>query len=252
MDLVKQEYGFMPSTLRTPYFVGYHIQLGVVLSGNMVGRAQIDGVDVEHVLARSIRPHLPLDIGRDQEGDLVWISESNGCLPNPPVILDFGQHEFPHANSSEEKLEIENKSFQLVRSKIPSLVSVLAKPKPYIYISGLIGIALIFLGLSFTAEGPGSSKPADVVANAQAEDPAVLLSPEEAALNFVTQGDVPGINAPEGLTEDALSAVVVSRSGEIVLVDIHLMAEGGLTTFATLLLQKTGTTWRIREVYDSR
>jgi hypothetical protein len=64
------------------------------------------------------------------------------------------------------------------------------------------------------------------------------------------QGDVPGIDAPEGLSEDSLSAVVVSRSGEIVLVDIHLMAEGGLTTFATLLLQKTGTTWRIREVYD--
>lgn len=242
----------MSSTFRNPYFVGYQIQLGVVLSGNMVGRAQINGVDVEHVLARSIRPHTPFDIGRDQEGDLVWISESNGFLPNAPVILNFGQHELPDAKSTEEKLENENKSFQLVRSKIHSLASVLAKPKPYVYISGLIGIALVFLGLSFTTGGPSSSTPVDVVANTEAEDPDVLLSPEEAALNFVTQGDVPGINAPEGLTEDALSAVVVSRSGEIVLVDIHLMAEGGLTTFATLLLQKAGTTWRIREVYDPR
>jgi hypothetical protein len=49
-----------------------------------------------------------------------------------------------------------------------------------------------------------------------------------------------------------LSALVVSSSGEIVLIDVQADLPEGLTTFATLLLQKSGTAWRIREVFDPR
>jgi hypothetical protein len=167
----------MSSTLRNLFIVGYHIEHGVVICGSMVGRAQIDGVEVEHTLARSLRPHIPIDIARDLEGDLVWISKSNGFLPNPPLILDIGQHEFPDAVDTEEKLEKAHNSFHLVFSKIPSLVSMLAKPKPHFYIAGLIGIALVFLGLSFTAKGPSSSTPAAPVATAQTQNSSVLQSP---------------------------------------------------------------------------
>jgi hypothetical protein len=45
---------------------------------------------------------------------------------------------------------------------------------------------------------------------------------------------------------------VTSRSGDIVLVDVYASKPSGQKTFATVLLQKSGTQWRMREVFDAR
>ncbi|MDH6422522.1 hypothetical protein [Aurantimicrobium minutum] len=76
--------------------------------------------------------------------------------------------------------------------------------------------------------------------------------PESAAIAFVLKGEVEGVTPDEDDQASDFQATVVSQSGEIVLVDVLRNEAGGLTTFATLLLQKSGTTWRIREVFDPR
>lgn len=88
--------------------------------------------------------------------------------------------------------------------------------------------------------------------NSDPEETTQLSEPTEAAIEFVVSGQVPGLVVPEDATRDSLQATVVSTSGDIVLVDVQAQLNDGLTTFATLLLQKSGTAWRIREVFDPR
>ena len=61
--------------------------------------------------------------------------------------------------------------------------------------------------------------------------------------------EVPSQGAENG-PQSALDGRVVSRNGDIVLVELTLTA-AGKTTIATLLLQKVESGWRTRDVFDS-
>jgi hypothetical protein len=142
------------------------------------------------------------------------------------------------------------------RNFLHTLVNTLSQRRLLVLTSAVTGVILVFLGLVIsgtpTNSTAASTDESSISPTSQIPKPDKVSEPTEAAIDFVLGGQVPGLTIPGDLTRDSLSATVVSTSGEIVLVDVQAEQPEGLTTFATLLLQKSGATWRIREVFDPR
>lgn len=209
-----------------------------------------------HVLSFCAQPSLPIDVGRNEDGDLVWVSRPstednsiptlNGTPPlpitfDPPEITIYPEPEFPG-----------------VRERFLDSVSRhLSRRRLLVVGSALVGVMLVFLGLGITStpmnmQGIDSITAPLSIQSPQPSESVSVMEPTEAAIGFVLGGEVSGLVIPDDVTQDSVSATIVSTSGEIVLVDVHATLPEGLTTFATLLLQKSGTAWRIREVFDPR
>lgn len=243
-------------TAQQTYLVGYRIEPGSNGRSMMHGTAHLDGDPVEHVLTVCAQPHNPVDVGRNSDGDLVWVSEEDDLTTSiPPLatvlepVLSFDPEVLP------QELEIEHELGKR-RSLVLALTDRISQRKMILIVAGVVGALLVFFGLSFTSQPSkidGSLE--QLAAPGSSESPVLvdqLTAPTEAAIEFVVSGQVPGLVIPENASRDALQATVVSTSGEIVLVDVQAQQNDGLTTFATLLLQKSGTAWRIREVFDPR
>ncbi len=244
--------------LRTPQdlLVGYRIEPGSSGLSTMRGTAFIDGENIEHELTVCAQPHNPIDVGRNEDGDLVWVSEKDDLKTSlPPLatmcepVVSFNPEELPL------ELEIENDLVER-RGLVLALRDRISQRKTLVIVAGFVGALLVFLGLSLTSPTSMTGNSADQkVATDTSAIPVQVdqpTEPTEAAIDFVVSGQVPGLVIPEHASRDTLQASVVSTSGEIVLVDVQAQLNDGLTTFATLLLQKSGTAWRIREVFDPR
>ena len=214
------------------------------------GTALIDGVEVTHNLSLCVQPGVAIDIGRSPDGDLVWVSELSdqvGLLPSPQLFapLEYSPElvkEPAQAVNFEEIMEGEHKLFPVVaRYRKPALFAAGA-------VVVVLGITLFLPRSQSTTQAselPRESTSTETAAPAE-------LDPASAAISFVLKGELAGLSIPPDAQESDFSASVVSQSGEIVLVDVMHNDATGLTTFATLLLQKSGTAWRIREVFDPR
>ena len=111
------------------------------------------------------------------------------------------------------------------------------------------------IGVPTTARTPSSpsmtASPAEADANVEA-DALVEADAVTYAIAEVTSGragDAGMDNDGAGVIDGAVSGRVVSRNGDIVLVEVS-MAKADTKTFATLLLQKTEGGWRTRDVFD--
>lgn len=238
------------------YLVGYRIEPGSSGRSTIHGTAQIEGEPVDHVITVCARPHNPVDAGRNADGDLVWVSENDDLSTSvPPLatvlepVLSYDPEVLP------PELESEHGRGER-RGLILAFTKRISQKKMILIASGFVGASLVILGLNLTSPPPktGTSAEQNVAIDSSA-GPVVgdqPTEPTEAAIDFVVSGQVPGLVIPEHASRDALQATVVSTSGEIVLVDVQAQLNEGLTTFATLLLQKSGTAWRIREVFDPR
>ena len=235
--------------------VGYLVDPGFHHQNEFLGTAVIDGKPNQHLLRICTPPHEFIDVGRNEDGDLVWISEHKGERHPIPELsaTPLLPLSFDPPNNEDDLVEVAPTTPRALRS----VTGMLSRRRVLVLSSAVSGVLLVFVGLGLTA------RPADSIAisphnngeSIQASNqpiPGPADEPTEAALDFVVEGKVPGISVPEGLSRDSLSATVVSTSGEIVLVDVQADQPEGLTTFATLLLQKSGTAWRIREVFDPR
>ena len=80
----------------------------------------------------------------------------------------------------------------------------------------------------------------------------LVQTAEEAAIEFVYSGAAAMPMTLDDVAVGDLTAVVMSRSGDLVLVEVTQKNSAEMTKIATLLLQKTEATWRIREVFDSQ
>ena len=238
------------------YLVGYQIEPSSSGRSTMRGTTQIDGDPVVHVLTVCAQTHNPVDVGRSSDGDLVWISVKDDITTLiPPLatvlkpVLSYDPEIPPLELDSENELGER-------RSLVLALTDRISQRKMILIVAGFVGTLLVFLGLSLTSPTPKTVNSAEQnVAEGSSEGPVDVqqpTKPTEAAIDFVVSGKVPGVVIPENASRDSLQATVVSTSGEIVLVDVQAQLNDGLTTFATLLLQKTGTAWRIREVFDPR
>ena len=236
--------------------VGYVVDADLPDATDILGSFEINGEQVQHLLTICAQPEDPIDLGRSEDGDLVWVSVNSGethTLPvlstTPSLALSFDPPQSDY--SQEDKLPSSQRKY------LHNIVGSLSQRRVLIGASALAGVILVIVGLGITAPQPHSAAArqelqAETPDSSATADPDLNLEPTEAAINFVLAGKVPGIAIPDGITREALNATVVSTSGEIVLVDVQADQSEGLTTFATLLLQKSGTAWRIREVFDPR
>lgn len=235
--------------------VGYVVDPDLRNATEVVGSAEINGEYAQHLLMICAQPEHPIDLGRNEDGDLVWVSFHNGETHTLPVLSSSPALALSFDPPQEEYAEDELLSNQ--RKYLHTVMGSLTQRRLLVGASALAGVILVLVGLGITAPPPHSTtvSPEQQVVTTDSSvvvDPDLKIEPTEAAIDFVLEGKVPGIAIPDGISREALKATVVSTSGEIVLVDVQADQPEGLTTFATLLLQKSGTAWRIREVFDPR
>ncbi|MEY2698191.1 MAG: hypothetical protein RL720_147 [Actinomycetota bacterium] len=230
--------------------VGYLVTSRRVSDLNFVGTATVNGDTIEHELTLGARPHNAFDVGRNADGDLVWISLQSAAQEesSSQLSLSSGLKTFEWNPEGDVDVVDEPKP---PPKKLVTLLN--ANRRTVMFALGVVCV-LVVVGVSIPAAN--NTTVSAVAPTAQpTSSPQEIREPhdpEGAAINFVLTGQVSGISVPAGVNPSDFSATVVSQSGEIVLVDVQLQTEAGLTTFATLLLQKSGTAWRIREVFDPR
>ncbi len=220
------------------HIIGYNAELPETLSSRFRATAIIDGIEVSHTLSPVIKPHRPIDVGRSQDGDLIWVTEMESDVSvfaqshyDPPVIPYEAQVVAPVFEPSLAK-------------KILALLS--QRKQVLLFAVGVFGFCVVSVSVFPFTESRSTLPPA-----VSKTTPAVTTElPEQAAINFVKSGQVEGFSVLEEDPNAELTAHVVSQSGEIVLVEISALKDSGETTFATLLLQRAGSAWRIRQVFD--
>jgi hypothetical protein len=243
------------TTRNQSHLIGYLVEPASHKLGEFTGTAEMNAEPIEHLLTSCAQPGFPIDVGRNEHGDLVWVSErvvGSEIIPSlsadPLLATTFDP---PRS----ELLEDEELP-QLRRNSVQEIVRALSQRRVLVFASAVLGAVLVGVGLGLTSTPSNSTEAmSDTAPKAvftQQPDPGNELEPTQAAIEFVLGGEVPGFTLPSGVSRDSLTATVVSTSGEIVLVDVQADQAEGLTTFATLLLQKSGTAWRIREVFDPR
>lgn len=221
------------------------------------GSALISGEKVEHLLSISSKPEMVCDVGRNTDGDLVWVSPHDPLANDPEPQLWSLFNSTTEVSYDPSETEMSHSSHDLTHSAemVHSLWEKLKQHRSKALFAVGVTSVLLLGGFLLPTSGSSPSHAKNEVSSTPTSSslrnvPAQNAS--EAAIDFVVEGKIPGITVPEGLSRDSLSATVVSTSGEIVLVDVQADHPEGLTTFATLLLQKSGTAWRIREVFDPR
>ena len=114
---------------------------------------------------------------------------------------------------------------------------------------GLVLLAILLGGIG----GTGSGAPAEAGLTTSAPQPVIREQASEDPVGYA----IAEVQAGRviGLEDDSSSSAVVegkvlSRNGEIVLVEVTRVA-GDKKTFATLLLQKMEGGWRTRDVFDA-
>lgn len=248
----------MNASSSTRQILGYQVLNYSVSADFLHGEAELNGEVISHLLSRGIRRENPIDVGRDENNELVWIHseepvEKHTFSPaveesvrRVPSLFDPPQEVIQ--NAPKDPMEMEE-----MPSGIHPIRDVVRRVPRKVFFAAGVAVVLTAVGVSVVgAPGPEQhSMPlATEYPSAQAPQPA--SEPEQAAIDFVLSGQIEGVSVTLTTTRENLSAHVVSRSGEIVLVEVQEEAEGNLTTFATLLLQKSGATWRIRQVFDPR
>lgn len=237
------------------HIIGYLVEPDSHNHGEFTGTAEIDGEPIVHLLTTCAQPGIPIDVGRNENGDLVWVSErgtGRQVIPalsaNPSLAMTFD----PPRSEQIEGVELP----EIPRNPVQVFVGALSRRRVLVIASAVSGVVLVVVGLGLTSTPTNSTEAMSEIAptamSTLQPDPAQVMEPTQAAIEFVLAGQVPGFSLPSGVSRESLTATVVSTSGEIVLVDVQADQAEGLTTFATLLLQKSGTAWRIREVFDPR
>jgi hypothetical protein len=238
--------------------LGYHVTHFSPHADILHGEAEMGGEHVTHLLSRGIRREDACDVGRDDNNELIWIHQEGGeevqtmppVMParayTPPTLFEQPQEH----NSSRESLADLSPSVNAIKF---SAREVLGRIPRKVYFATGVAIVATCVGLNLMGASGTDQKVVALATDAHSEKPLVAASePEQAAIDFVLTGQVEGVVIDADVSKDKITAHVVSRSGEIVLVEVQEENEGNLTTFATLLLQKSGATWRIRQVFDPR
>lgn len=218
--------------------IGYNADLLEIFSSRFRATAVICGVEVSHTLSPIIKPHRPIDVGRSQDSDLVWVTEVDADISvftqkqyDPPIIPIDTQKSAPVFEESFTKKVFS----ELLKRKKVMLFSV--------GVFVLCALAIFVFPL-FGSRNEVPQAGSEII-------PTVTTDlPEQAAIDFVRSGQIKGFSLLEEDPTAELSAHVVSQSGEIVLVEISAEKDSGEITFATLLLQRIESEWRIRQVLD--
>lgn len=122
-----------------------------------------------------------------------------------------------------------------------------------------VGMAVVVLALALIpprdsakpSAVPGVTTTAPNVGSTTHVQPDVA-DPQSASIELALTGAIAGLGNMQGVSRSAIKATVTSRAGDIVLMEISVTKPSGLTAFATVLLQKVGSQWRMRQIVDER
>lgn len=251
----------MKTTAGSTYLLGYTTQPFTHYSREIHGSAKVAGNEIQHVISLCFSEGTLCDVGRNSEGELMWISEettqkrearptqpdaetqsfSFETIYDPPVATALSQA----TTDSEEQ----DKTPIVSRSRW-EFVRTACRDKRIVFAVAGAGFVVAFATFVLVPRPDSTSEEVTAVPHASSTAFHKPVDPAQAAIDFIVSGRVEGYVLPEDNSVQDLHAEVISTSGEVVLVEVTQTQEGQLTKFATLLLQKTGTTWRIREVYD--
>lgn len=248
----------MNPALTSRNLLGYHITHFSAYADILHGEVELCGELVTHALSRGIRRDNACDVGRDDNNELIWIhpvareaehtvtAELKATEYVPPTLFEQPREYIstsePLPDLSPSKNDHKFNVWEVLR-RIPRKV----------YFAAGVAIVATCVGLSFIGSSPSDSTLVSLSTEMEGNEPPITVSePEQAAIDFVLSGQVEGASINAEVSQATLTSHVVSRSGEIVLVEVQQEIEGNLTTFATLLLQKSGAAWRIRQVFDPR
>jgi hypothetical protein len=233
--------------------------------GQWVGAAIINGE--RQVQRLSMTAELgAVDVGRSPSGELLFVlpleSPGNAKLP---ATLEAGTYPrffdpVPQRQLATEASAQPRPSATVwsrvrdVSAYLESLRGQIAQPSRRIVIVSII-VGVIIVGVTSLLSRTSGEHPqaaATSLPSLSALPETAMSDPVGASIAFAAAGELPALGDISGLPRSAFTAVVTSRSGDIVLVDVYASKPSGQKTFATVLLQKSGTQWRMREVFDAR
>ena len=239
-----------------------------------MGSGTIAGERIVHRLALSAEPGA-VDVGRLRNGELLFVlpdvsfalETSTETALNKPVLQNHIPRFFDPAPSPElEEPRVAVAEPAPASLGIPDALRVLADrmrvrivavPRRVVVSGVVVLVAAVALGFLMTPSGSHSQtaptpQPSQGLSGERAAGDAAPSDPIAASITFAQAGELPALGDIAGLPRSAFTAVINSRSGDIVLIDVYVNKPSGQKTFATVLLQKAGTQWRMREVFDAR
>lgn len=256
-------------------WIGY--ALGRSLPGNagVVGVATISGQRelhrlVAHLAGDSV--HEALDVGRDASGAVVWVMPVDQRSPSSAGLLRAREYlavvpsgEVPEHEAAPDfggQVVTRNSSHSRaggVRGLVTGAVQwMLAHRRPLLFAAGVgvVCLTLVLVALPSTerTQGELSSSVSSAEGQAQPDSPqeAVPPSAESVARSFVASGGVDSLTGGAAVPESAVMVDTLSVVGEMCLERVTVTAAARDTKSATLLLQKSGAGWQVRDVFERR
>lgn len=259
-------------------------QLGRALPGGRghIAVATLDGKRVIQSLSR-LESAQARDVGRDAQGRVVWLSDvvseaGTESVASPEVSGDrtevvplsrlFRPVEYSPPKNVQDVSDYRHQqvvqgdvrvsaSATRILSQMTNLSNKWIAPRRK---SVALGLGVLATVLIVLLNAPASEQHVSAplasrlpTASHSAGSADVPVSdPQSAAIDFAMAGQLPALGVVAGISREAYSSVVTSRSGDIVLLDVYVTKPSGQKTFATVLLQKAGTQWRMREVFEPK
>lgn len=145
----------------------------------------------------------------------------------------------------------------LWRSRARDLVTGSRRKTVMMAVGGSLAVVVIALGINPSGGAPKQPAVNDVTTDTGGGGPTSaaqpdFTDPQTASIEFALTGAIPGLGNMQSVPRSAVHASVASRAGDIVLIDLTVTKPSGLTAFATVLLQKAGSQWRMRQIVDER
>jgi hypothetical protein len=240
-----------------------------------MGAATLDGAVVIHRLSPT-RLSSALDVGRLATGELLWVSTADApprlfdppvvALNRSPAVAPLSDQADVHAEPARVASSIWLRLSALGRSVLSGRLGAFLRENPAaalasrftrrrIALGVLVVVIAIVTAVVVSPRGTGSTPVTSPLASAVpsvSPETVGVADPTQASIDFALAGQLPALGPVQGLVRTAFTAVITNRSGDFVLVDVYATKPSGEKTFATVLLQKAGTQWRMREVFDAR
>lgn len=213
-----------------------------------------------------------IDVGRDDDGELRSFVAVSG-VPEPSAQNDSLGTDAPPRLFNPPTSPIPREVIASVGPVSPSGSLVAAvhewKNRMHKFLTGSHrktvmfaaggGLAAVMVALALippagSAKSTAVSEITSTAAVGGSHDPAQpdLSDPQNASIEMALTGAIAGLGNMQGVARSAVKASIASRAGDIVLIDLAVTKPTGLTAFATVLLQKVGSQWRMRQIVDER
>ncbi|MEY4102792.1 MAG: hypothetical protein RIR88_926 [Actinomycetota bacterium] len=205
------------------------------------------------------------DVGRRSDGQLLWVEaperdesgdEREVTMPrffDPMVTLRSDSETLPITEPQESPVAQTLTKIRVYGKFLRPMRRLLTRRRM------ILGATVLIAGVGLTLLWPTRSAPVNPVptssstaGGSSSQETTTVSDPLKASIDFAIAGELPALGQVQGLPRNSFTATITNRSGDFVLIDVYVTKPSGEKTFATVLLQKTGTQWRMREVFDAR